>query len=148
MDFARADALNTALRTISIRHRALAAAHLAELGLHPGHEVILLTLDAYGPATQKHLAVEAGCEPPSVTVMVRKLESGGLITRTPSTDDGRAMRVELTDAGRALVPRLKDVWVRIAEESTAGLDEEAVGELLGGLELLAGVLREGRGRRA
>ncbi|MEV0649226.1 MarR family winged helix-turn-helix transcriptional regulator [Phytomonospora sp. NPDC050363] len=145
MDFTRADALNTAIRTIAIRHRALAASMLAELGLHPGHEVVLLALDAHGPQTQKQLAAEAGCEPPSITVMVRKLETAGLVERVAAADDARARVVSLTGQGRELIEPLRRVWVRLAEETVEGFDEDAVRELLGGLELLAGGLRA-RGR--
>lgn len=145
MDFARADALNTAIRTIAIRHRALAASMLAELGLHPGHEVVLLALAAHGPQNQKELAAEANCEPPSITVMVRKLEAAGLVERAPSADDGRARVVSLTQKGSELIEPLKRRWRTLAEETVAGIDDDAVTELLGGLELLAGGLRA-RGR--
>ncbi|GIG69756.1 MarR family winged helix-turn-helix transcriptional regulator [Phytomonospora endophytica] len=141
MDFARADALNTAIRTIAIRHRALAASMLAELGLHPGHEAVLLALATHGPQTQKELAVEANCEPPSITVMVRKLETAGLVERASDAGDARARVVSLTQRGSELIGPLKRVWTRLAEETVVGIDEEAVAELLGALELLAGNLR-------
>lgn len=141
MDFTRADALNIAIRTIAIRHKAIAASLLAELGLHPGHEVVLLALQEHGALTQRQLAEKAGCEPPSITVMVRKLQTGGLIDRAPADDDGRAMVVTLTEKGRDLMGPLRRTWVRLAEETVGDLDEDAVGELLGGLELLAGELR-------
>src|SRR4051794_9189977 len=102
-----------------MRHRARAAALLAELNLHPGQEVLLLELAQHGPRTQVQLAHGAGCEPPSITLMVRKLEAGGLVSRSPSPTDGRATIVELTEAGHALVPRLQRAWQSLAEETTA-----------------------------
>ncbi|MDP9461837.1 MAG: MarR family transcriptional regulator [Actinomycetota bacterium] len=83
MDLARADALNAAIRAIGMRHRALAATLLAPLGLYPGQEILLLDLDAHGPRTQVQLATASGCEPPTITGSVRKLEDAGLVVRSP-----------------------------------------------------------------
>jgi DNA-binding MarR family transcriptional regulator len=152
VDYERADALNRAIRLLGMSHRALAAAGLAELGLHPGQELLLLELDAHGPRNQRQLADGLSCEPPSVTLMVQKLEAAGLIRRTPSASDGRATVVELTEAGHALMPRLKAVWQRLAERTAAGLDSasldhvvEVVGDL--GRTVSAG-RRGGDGPRA
>src|SRR2546430_11748553 len=102
MDFERADAVNQAIRLLSLRHRARAAALLAPLGLHPGQEALLLELDRTGPMIQAKLSDALGCEPPSVTLMTRKLEASGHVRRSPAPDDRRATVVELTDSGRAL----------------------------------------------
>ncbi len=130
MDFEQADALNGAIRTISIRHRARAGALLGELGLYPGHETILFSLHGRGPRTHKQLAADAGCEAPSITVMVRKLEAAGYLTRSPSPTDARAILVVLTDAGHQLVPRLKELWSDLAEQSIAGLDTATLDQLI------------------
>jgi DNA-binding MarR family transcriptional regulator len=115
VDFAEADSLNRVIKALGMRHRAHAAAVLSELGLHPGQEVLLLDLADHGARTQIQLAQRAGCEPPSITLMVRKLEAGGLVSRRPSPTDGRATIVELTAVGRALVPQLKQAWCDLAE---------------------------------
>lgn len=122
MDFEQAAAINRAIRLITLKHRALAGAHLAELGLHTGQEVLLMELHAHGPRTQVQLAAGVGCEPPSVTLMAKKLEGAGLIARRRSSSDNRAVVVELTDEGRALIPQLQEVWLRLAEETVAGLE--------------------------
>lgn len=138
MRFAEADALLQAVRTISIRHRALTAAVLAPLGLHPGQEVILLELSAAGPRTQSELAAACGSEPPTISGSAQKLEMAGLVTRRPSTTDARVSVVELTDAGRDLIPRLKTVWRSLAEQTVSGMTVEiSVTELTGCLSGLA-----------
>lgn len=119
MDFEQADALNAAIRAIGMRHRALAAALLGPLGLHPGQEVLLLDLDANGPRTQVQLATASGCEPPTITGSVRKLEDAGLVVRSPSPTDGRVTIVELSDRGRRLLPALRHAWVELAERTVA-----------------------------
>src|SRR5215475_3026082 len=120
MDFAQADALNQAIRLLSLRHRARVAALLAPLGLHPGQEALLLELDRTGPMIQAQLSEALGCEPPSVTLMTRKLEASGHIRRETSPDDKRASVVELTDSGRELTKRVKKLWRVLAEETVAG----------------------------
>ncbi len=52
---------------------------------------------------------------------VRQLEDAGLVTRRPSPADGRATIVELTEDGRALLPRLKRAWREVAQRTVAGL---------------------------
>ncbi|MGQ0576343.1 MAG: MarR family winged helix-turn-helix transcriptional regulator [Pseudonocardia sp.] len=121
MDFDDAEVLNQAIRTVAIRHRALAAAKLAPLGLHPGQEIVLLELAASGPRTQAQLAVSSGCEAPTITHTARKLEAAGLILRRPSPTDGRATVVELSERGRALLPALRRAWCALAEDTVAAL---------------------------
>jgi DNA-binding MarR family transcriptional regulator len=136
MDFEHADALNQAIRLLSLRHRARAAALLAPLGLHPGQEALLLQLARTGPMIQAQLSEALGCEPPSVTLMTRKLEAAGHIRRTPVPSDKRASIVELTDSGRRLVDQVKELWCALAEETVTGLPAQAVAELPGVLNTL------------
>jgi DNA-binding MarR family transcriptional regulator len=129
MDFAQADAVNQAIRLLSLRHRARAATLLAPLGLHPGQEVLLLELDRSGPMIQAQLSDALGSEPPSVTLMARKLERGGYIRRKTASSDKRASVVELTDSGKALVGQVKRLWRALAEETVAGLPAKTVADL-------------------
>jgi DNA-binding MarR family transcriptional regulator len=129
MDFKQADAFNRAIRLLSRRHRARAAVLLAPLGLHPGQEVLLLELNENGPMIQAQLSEALGCEPPSVTLMTRKLEAAGYIRRRPAPFDKRASIVELTDSGKALANRIKRLWRALAEETVTGMSSEAVEEL-------------------
>src|ERR1700731_2724887 len=103
MKFGQADELNEAIRAIGIRHRALAIAALAPLGIHPGHKLILLELQRAGPCTQAQLAAASGYEPPTITASVLQLVDAGLVVRRASPSDGRATIVELSDKGRALL---------------------------------------------
>lgn len=147
MDYAQADALNSALRTIALRHRARFAALVDELGLHPGQESVLLQLDAHGPLSQKELATGADCEPPTITLMVRKLEAAGLVTRAPSPTDARSVVVALTDQGRGILPRLKELWQDLAEETVATLTATTPDQLLAAVTDLAAGLRADRSAR-
>lgn len=131
MEFDRADALNQAIRLLSLRHRARAAALLTPLGLHPGQEMLLLELARSGPMIQASLSEALGCEPPSITLMTRKLEASGHIRRARVASDKRATMVELTPAGRDLADQVKQVWCALAEETVADMPAETVAALPG-----------------
>jgi DNA-binding MarR family transcriptional regulator len=135
MNFAQADELNEAIRAIGIRHRALAIAALAPLGIHPGHKLLLLELES-GSRTQTQLAAVSGYEPPTITMSVRQLEAAGFVARRPSPSDKRATIVELTDKGRALLPRLKAAWRRVAEQTIGGFTASSLQQLS---DVLAGL---------
>jgi len=136
VDFEQADSVNQAIRLLSLRHRARAAALLAPLGLHPGQEALLLELARTGPMIGAQLGEALGCEPPSVTVMSRKLEAAGHIRRKPAPTDKRASIVELTDSGRALADQVKQLWCALAKETVTGLPAQTVAELPGVLKTL------------
>ena len=129
MDFEQADALNQAIRLLSLRHRARAAELLAPLGLHPGQEALLLELARAGPVIHAQLSESLGCEPPSITLMTRKLEAAGHIRRKPAPADRRASIVELTDRGKALADQVRQLWCGLAEETVTGLPAQTVAEL-------------------
>ncbi|MGI5418905.1 MarR family winged helix-turn-helix transcriptional regulator [Actinomadura luteofluorescens] len=148
MDFDRADAINQAVRLLSLRHRARAAALLAPLGLHPGQEALLLELARTGPRIQAQLSEALGCEPPSVTLMTRKLEASGHVRRRPAPSDRRASIVELTESGAALAERVKDLWCALAEETVTGLPEQTVADLPGLLATLTANVDTRRARPA
>lgn len=131
MDFAQADALNQAVRLLSLRHRARIAELLAPYGLHPGQEALLLELARTGPMIQAKLSEALGVERPSITLMARKLEAAGHIRRGTASGDQRATVVELTDSGKALVERVKQLWCTLAEETVNGLPAETVADLPG-----------------
>lgn len=138
MNFDQADAINQAIRRLSLRHRARTAALLAPLGLHPGQEALLLELARTGPMIQAQLSEALGVEPPSVTLMTRKLEASGHIRRAPAPSDKRASIVELTDSGKALTDQVKQLWCALAEETVTGLPAQTVAELPGVLNTLSG----------
>ena len=131
MDVDQANAINQAVRMLSLRHRARAAEMLAPLGLHPGQEVLLLELARSGPMIHAQLSEALRCEPPSITIMARKLEAAGHVRRRPSRSDRRASVVELTDRGRDAVNQIQQLWCQLAEETVRGLPAEAVAELPG-----------------
>ncbi|MHA7276315.1 MarR family winged helix-turn-helix transcriptional regulator [Arthrobacter sp. HLT1-21] len=142
MDPEQAAVINAAIRTIGMRHRSLAGAKLAEIGLSLGQEMLLKELFAKGPRTQSQLSTAACCEPPTITSAVKKMEANGLVTRSPSSADRRAMIVELTPTGEAVIADLERLWQELADETVAGLEHTELQNLIATLNDLANSLRQ------
>jgi DNA-binding MarR family transcriptional regulator len=67
--------------------------------------LVLLTFSRRGSLPLGKMGERLQVHPTSVTSIVRRLESAGLVTRTPHPDDGRAILCEITPEGRELVER-------------------------------------------
>ncbi|MEW2050267.1 MarR family transcriptional regulator [Streptomyces sp. NPDC005476] len=64
------------------------------------------------PLRPGELAQRLGVEASHVTRTVQQLQKSGYVTRVPDPDDGRAQRIELTEAGRAAIERVRDAGAR------------------------------------
>lgn len=115
---------NGAVRRLAVAHRSATSELLKRAGVAIGQELLVLKLAEAAPCTQAELASAAGCEPSTITMAVRKLESAGLVMRTPSTTDARAVSVQLTPGGLALVPALEEAQARLAEQIASALPPE------------------------
>jgi DNA-binding MarR family transcriptional regulator len=86
----------------------------ADSGFTPSQQSALATIHNHGPLTLGALADHERVAPPSITKVVAKLETDGLVERTPDPTDGRVWRVTTTAAGSALVKesrRRKTTWL-------------------------------------
>jgi MarR family transcriptional regulator, organic hydroperoxide resistance regulator len=97
---------------------------LAEVGLHPGQEMVLTELWEQDGLRGGELAERLGVEPPTVTKMLRRLESCGLLERRPDPRDARSFRVYLTDEGRSLEEAVSRCWERAEQRTLAGMSAE------------------------
>lgn len=102
---------------LAVANRAVLSVYrplLEPLGLtHPQYLVMLALWDhrknAGAPLSVKQIANTLRLDSATLSPMLKRLESLGLITRTRSTVDERAMNVELTEAGVALRERALDI---------------------------------------
>lgn len=84
-------------------YRQRSASILAELDLHPGQDQILKALADEDGQTMGALALALSVQPPTITKMVVRLSSQGMVERRPSPDDGRSSKVFLTEKGSQLI---------------------------------------------
>ncbi|MBS5123711.1 MAG: MarR family transcriptional regulator [Blautia sp.] len=83
-------------------NRAYAAkcfSQMTALGIHPGQIPILLLLAKRVEMSQREIAEELCVKPPTVNVMVQRMEKAGLIGRRHDEKDQRITRIFLTDQG-------------------------------------------------
>jgi DNA-binding MarR family transcriptional regulator len=87
---------------------------------HPDNELsmnamaVLGALYRTGDLTVGELAAHERVQPPSMTRTVKLLAQAGHVTRRTDESDGRVVRIELTDGGRATVladRRRRDEWL-------------------------------------
>jgi DNA-binding MarR family transcriptional regulator len=86
-------------------------------------------------ARRQALRLETG----TLSPLLKRLESAGLISRTRQVDDERSVLVGLTPAGRALEAITAEVQVRV--EAATGLSRSEIAELREVLHELADRLR-------
>ena len=65
--------------------------------------LVLLCFSSAGSLPLGKMGERLQVHPTSITSIIDRLESAGLVVRRPHPDDGRAVLAEITDAGRAVV---------------------------------------------
>jgi DNA-binding MarR family transcriptional regulator len=85
---------------------------LRESGL-TSQQAALLLHASRGSCTPSELAGDLGTDTAGATRLLDRVEALGLIRRSRHPADRRSVTVDLTDAGRALVPRVAPVFGRV-----------------------------------
>jgi MarR family transcriptional regulator, organic hydroperoxide resistance regulator len=75
---------------------------LAPLGLTHPQYLVMLALWERSPRSLTELADALYLEPATLSPLLKRLELAGYLTRKRSTDDERALSIELTNAGEKL----------------------------------------------
>jgi DNA-binding MarR family transcriptional regulator len=94
-------ALAAASRSVIALYRPI----LEPLGLTHPQYLVMLALWERSPRRVSHIGDALFLEPATLSPLLKRLETAGLITRTRNADDERALDVELTAAGRVLRER-------------------------------------------
>lgn len=115
--------LSYAIFAMARTHRAVAGALLAELGLFPNQEIMLVQLGEEDGLSQKSLARTLRVDHSTVAKSVNRMEKAGLVQRRRSDHDGRVSLVYLTPAGRAIQAKIMAAWGRLDASTTAGLTD-------------------------
>lgn len=102
----------------------------------------LATVARLGPMRISELAEIEGVNPTMLSRIVGKLEDAGLLRRRPDPTDGRAARVEVTDAGADLHERLRAERTRLLAGRLAALPDAHAAELLAALPALESLARQ------
>lgn len=125
-------ALVTAARNVVGLYRPI----LEPLGLTHPQYLVMLALWERSPRSLRELAAELALEPATLSPLVKRLQSQGLVTRARRGGDERVLDVGLTDAGRALRDRALDVPGQVM--ASAGTDADALVALRDALRPFSG----------
>ena len=123
-------ALAAASRSVIAVYRPV----LEPLGLTHPQYLVMLALWERSPRTATDIASALLLEPATLTPLLRRLESAGLVTRERSARDIRALDVKLSPAGQALRAKAELVPAQIVERLGVEVTElERVRDSLTGL---------------
>lgn len=86
---------------------------LDTMGIFHGQGKVLAELYQNDGMPQITIAKTLGISPATVTNMVKRMESGGLVKRISDKNDDRVIRVHLTKEGNKAAEKVIDVWERI-----------------------------------
>jgi DNA-binding MarR family transcriptional regulator len=92
------------------------------------------------PRRITELASREGVTQPAITLLVNRLAERGWLKRTPDPLDGRAVLVELTPAGSALLDQVRAEFRALVREEMAMLDDDDIGALARAVEILDGMI--------
>src|SRR5690348_10143807 len=101
----------------------------AEFGVTT-QQAALLIHAGVGPTMPSSLTAALGTDTAGITRLLDRLEAKALVRRRPHLADRRAVVVELTDDGNALLPRLAPVFGRVTAQMFDGLSPEDIEDLL------------------
>jgi len=101
----------------------------------------LMLASVRGSATPSQLTAELGTDTAGLTRLVDRLEAKQLVRRGRHPDDRRSVVIELTEAGRALVPKLPPVFGRVTSQLLAGFSADEITVLTGMLQRMRSNLR-------
>jgi len=105
-------ALATANRSVINLYRPV----LDAIGLTHPQYLVMLALWERSPRTVRDLGDVLLLEPATLSPLLKRLESAGLITRARSAKDDRALDIELTTDGRSLRSKAEAVPGTIVEK--------------------------------
>jgi MarR family 2-MHQ and catechol resistance regulon transcriptional repressor len=126
-----AEALDAYVKLLRASRAVLARVEprLAAAGLTPTQFGVLEAILHLGPLSQRELCLKVLTSPGNMTDVVDKLEARGLVHRLRRQADRRAVQVELTAAGRALVEPLFARHAGDIREVMDSLDREELQQL-------------------
>ena len=116
------DLLGYLLALAQLPTRRAFRAHVGEpFELRPVEFTLLMLLQAYQRASAKQIGGALRLPAPHVTTLVDRLRERGLVQRARDPQDGRAVRITLTEAGKGLATQLQAASLHMEDGLQAAL---------------------------
>ena len=130
------------LTSLGCVFRRVGAVYEKETGFGAGQWFALVTLGRSDGMSQGEMSRLFGVDPARVSRVGRALEKEGLVRRERDPEDGRVVRLYLTDAGRKALEKRPEVQEAVERRVRRVLSEDEVEELGRMLGLLAEAMEE------
>lgn len=102
---------------------------IQKLGIHPGQLPVLGFIDQWEGTSLREMADKLHIKPPTVTVTVQRLERTGLVYRRMDERDQRVFRIYLTEKGKDISKKLKQLVEENERTMIAGFSEDELEQL-------------------
>jgi DNA-binding MarR family transcriptional regulator len=113
----------------------------SSFGMTTDQYVLLTVLSEDGKATQQELVRRCFSDTATIGAMVSLLEEKGLVARMPHPQDGRALSVELTLAGRRLAEEMRRSSSSLRVDMAELFNKQELQTFISFLDRLAGAMR-------
>jgi DNA-binding MarR family transcriptional regulator len=123
------DPIGQILTLAARRHRVRTAAMLSDIGLFPGQDKVLESLQGVEGLTMSEIAATLDVRPPTASKMVARMAAQGLLGRKGREGDARMVMVSITDEGRGRLDDLRRIAKRVEREALVGLDDKDIRRL-------------------
>lgn len=110
-----------------------------QLGLTPGQVFMLHFIQQENHCSVSKLAEKMEVAPSAITVMLDRLENHGFVSRTRDQADRRVVVVELTDAGRETLKKVKEKRKQIMQDCLTQIDLKELTAIAQSLEKIASI---------
>lgn len=94
------------------------------IGLHRGQPPILELLWKGDGKTQKEIAEALRLKPPTITLLLQRMEKAGLIKRQNDPKDRRSVQIYLTERGKSLQKDVQEIHAILERECFAHFSSE------------------------
>lgn len=118
-----------AFKRAMMLHRRLLMSTFSEEPIHPAQAACLQAIAHRDGMSQSDLADSLHVSRPTVTTMLKRMESTGMVERRPDETDSRITRVYLTEEGRRLGQLMHAGFADVLNTSVGWLPEHDKREL-------------------
>lgn len=128
-------------------HKTIVDSRVSALGIHRNQHTVLMELEhaeknsPTGALSQKDLAQRFGVSAAAIAMMMKKMEAEGYIKRVMSQSDNRFNELYLTDKGRDILIRSREIFRELDRATYAGLSDEELDVMMRCLERMQENLR-------
>ncbi len=117
------NSLTYLLVQISVAYRNHLQKAMNEIGLHGGQIFVLISLWKVDGQSQVDLVKNLALASPTINKMIGSLERNGFVERRRCGDDGRMVRVYLTEKGFRAKASVEVQWIKLEAVTLANLTE-------------------------